>query len=109
MIFQQAALARPKGVQPVVSNHRLSAVFSFSRRLSPPKPFEPTSFQLVVVQFAYDSLRRAAIRGKVHSHAGLGELGRWDETGKQHHYPVQQEKRRLVAMTHKAPPKETRL
>jgi hypothetical protein len=33
----------------VVSNHRLSAVFSFSRRLSPPKAFEPTSFQLVVV------------------------------------------------------------
>src|SRR5882672_9488568 len=51
LIFQQAALARPKGVQPVVSNHRLSAAFSFSRRLSPPKPFEPTSFQLVVVQF----------------------------------------------------------
>src|SRR5713101_1055628 len=50
LIFQQAALARPKGVQPVVSNHRLSAAFSFSRRLSPPKPFEPTSFQLVVVQ-----------------------------------------------------------
>ena len=24
LIFQQAALARPKGVQPVVSNHRLS-------------------------------------------------------------------------------------
>jgi hypothetical protein len=52
LIFQQAALARPKGVQPVVSNHRLSAAFSFSRRLSPPKPFEPTSFQLVVVQFS---------------------------------------------------------
>ena len=52
LIFQQAALARPKGVQPVVSNHRLSAAFSFSRRLSPPKPFEPTSFQLVVVQWA---------------------------------------------------------
>jgi len=48
LIFQQAALARPKGVQPVVSNHRLSAAFSFSRRLSPPKPFEPTSFQLVL-------------------------------------------------------------
>src|SRR2546426_686317 len=30
LIFQQAALARPKGVQPVVSNHRLSAAFSFS-------------------------------------------------------------------------------
>jgi len=43
LIFQQAALARPKGVQPVVSNHRRSAAFSFSRRLSPPKPFEPTS------------------------------------------------------------------
>src|SRR6266700_1909392 len=51
LIFQQAALARPKGVQPVVSNHRLSAAFSFSRRLSPPKPFEPTSFQVVGVQF----------------------------------------------------------
>ncbi len=35
----------------MVSNHRLSAVFSFSRRLSPPKAFEPSSFQLVVVQF----------------------------------------------------------
>jgi len=35
----------------VVSNHRLSAVFSFSRRLSPPKAFEPASFQLVVVQY----------------------------------------------------------
>jgi hypothetical protein len=51
LIFQQTALARPKGIQPVVSNHRLSAVFSFSRRLSSPKPFEPVSFQLVVVQF----------------------------------------------------------
>ena len=51
LIFQQAALARPKGVQPVVSNHRLSAAFSFSRRLSPPKPFAPTSCQLVVVQY----------------------------------------------------------
>src|SRR5712664_3258769 len=54
LIFQQAALARPKGVQPVVANHRLSAAFSFSRRLSPPKPFEPTSFQLVVVQSGDD-------------------------------------------------------
>jgi hypothetical protein len=35
----------------VVSTHRLSAACSFSRRLSPPKPFEPVSFQLVVVQF----------------------------------------------------------
>ena len=49
LIFQEAALARPKGAWPVVANHRLSAVFSFSRRLSPPKVFEPTSFQLVVV------------------------------------------------------------
>lgn len=55
LIFQQAALARPKGVQPVVSNHRLSAVFSFSRRLSPPKAFEPTSFQLVGIQLRTES------------------------------------------------------
>jgi hypothetical protein len=32
LIFQWAALARPKGAWPVVSNHRLLAVFSFSRR-----------------------------------------------------------------------------
>jgi transposase-like protein len=32
LIFQEAALARPKGAWPVVANHRLSAVFSFSRR-----------------------------------------------------------------------------
>src|SRR5262245_58167991 len=50
LIFQEAALARPKGAWPVVANHRLSAAFSFSRRFSPPKVFEPTSFQLVVVQ-----------------------------------------------------------
>ena len=37
LIFQEAALARPKGAWPVVANHRLSAAFSFSRRLSPPK------------------------------------------------------------------------
>jgi hypothetical protein len=49
--FQQAALARTEGVQSMVANHRLSAAFSFSRRLSQPKPFEPTSVQLVVVQF----------------------------------------------------------
>jgi hypothetical protein len=49
LIFQEAALARPKGAWPVVTNHRLSAVFSFSRRFSPPKAFEPASFQLVVV------------------------------------------------------------
>jgi len=41
LIFQPAAVARPQGVQSVVSNHRLSAVFSCSRRLSPPNPFEP--------------------------------------------------------------------
>ena len=38
----------------MVANHRLSAVFSFSRRLSPPKAFEPASFQLVVVQFTQE-------------------------------------------------------
>src|SRR5262249_36090577 len=54
LILQSAALARPEGAWPVVSNHRLSAGFSFSRRLSPPKAFEPTSFQLVVVQFIVD-------------------------------------------------------
>ena len=44
LIFQQAALARPKGVQPVVSNHRLSAVFSFSRRLTLQRHFCELAF-----------------------------------------------------------------